>query len=600
MDLDVNYQMNNNDTENIGEQSGNMYTYNDNTMVPHESNAIRRSAVTKNPNMNIEINNNSQPYAPNSYLDQFEAKPSNIIEESKNQNIPGYYGNKSSEERLPNNQRQIRMYPNEQYDKYGSSTSTNRRNPPQKKFYTGIYILIWCYHILMIILIGCFYKFDFDPSTLDTKDYLYGFYKDIHLIFFVGFGMLYTFLKVHRWSSIAIVLFIGIISIEFAFFCYFLWFNIFYYSKWEKIKINFNNLACINFISTPVIITLGALIGKLSISQYFLTAIIETFFASLNYFLCYKEIKTIDTGGSLSVHTFGATFGIMMSIVLFCKEHEFIKISNSPYLKNNYYSNIFSFIGSMYIWLFFPSFNVATLPFNTDDNYHMVYEILRYRGIINTYLSMIGSVMSAFIVTPMIYKGQLKFEHIINASFSGGIIIAGSCAICSTPWGALLIGCIGGVVCILGLWYLQEKLKRCYLEDTLGILHIFGIPGFLGGLLTSIFIGNFSIKRDWGDQFEIKNLFPEITRTIPEQAGIQIASIFVTIAIAGASGIVTGFTINSMVCDKNESYFVDSELFTDEETFPLPSWIHNRPNDINLSSSENKLNVQEREVNIEQ
>ena len=51
---------------------------------------------------------------------------------------------------------------------------------------------------------------------------------------------------------------------------------------------------------------------------------------------------------------------------------------------------------------------------------------------------------------------------------------------------------------------------------------------------------------------------------------------------------------------KNEIYFVDSELFTEDENIPLPEWRYPRYIDINLSSSGNKLDDQEREVNIEQ
>ena len=41
------------------------------------------------------------------------------------------------------------------------------------------------------------------------------------------------------------------------------------------------------------------------------------------------------------------------------------------------------------------------------------------------------------------------------------------------------------------------------------------------------------------------------------QGGLQIAGLFVSATIAAISGIVTGFIVNSMICEKNEIYFVD-------------------------------------------
>ena len=45
---------------------------------------------------------------------------------------------------------------------------------------------------------------------------------------YIGFGLLYAALKDHQWSSIGIVLFIGIISFEMSFFWNYLWYNAFY------------------------------------------------------------------------------------------------------------------------------------------------------------------------------------------------------------------------------------------------------------------------------------------------------------------------------------------------------------------------------------
>ena len=586
----------NNNSQDLNNQSENMYSYHEETPKnpQNESNAIRRSlGEGTNPNLNnVPIN------APTRYIDQFQKtnQITNMIDEGKNRNFqefPNYIDNKSSEQRIPISQNKNTV----PFTKYSPSQQQNQipvylpKPRESKKFYLIIFIIMSFFHILMIVLIACLYKFnDYD------EDYLYPFFKDVHLMIFIGFGMLYALLKNHQWSSVAIILFFETISIEFSFFCYYLWYNTLGIGKWKNIEINFNVLTCIDFNSATVLISLGALIGKLSLIQYFWLSILETFFASLNYFLCYQKIEALDNGGSVYLFTFGSIFGIIISIILFCRENEYSKITSNPHLNSDYHSNIFSFLGSLFLWLYFPSFNIANIHSFQRSN---ATEILRYRGIINTYLSMIGSVISTFIVSPLIYNGKIKIEHLLNASYVGGIIIGGCCTICSYGWAAILIGSIGGGITTVCLWKLKKLLKNCKLEDTLGILHIFGIPGILGGFLTAIFIGTFKIKSIWGDN-ALSNIFGKDDVTPSSQAGLQIAAIFVTMAMAGISGIVSGFIVNSMVCEKNEIYFVDSELFIEDENIPLPEWKYPRHFDINLSSSGNKLDEQEREVNIEQ
>ena len=369
--------------------------------------------------------------------------------------------------------------------------------------------------------------------------------------------------------------------------------NTFINDIWDKISLKFDNLTKIDYISATVLISLGVLIGKLSISQYFLIVICETFIAAFNFCLCYEELHALDNGGSLYIHTFGAIFGIVVSIVNFCPSQEFSKISSSPHLSSDYYSNIFSFIGSLFLWLYFPSFNTAYI-----QGKYSIKDILKYRGIMNTYLSMIGSAIAAFVVSPLVSNGKLKIDHLLHSSYVGGIIIGGCCTFCPEAWGAILIGFIGGCLSVLGLWKIKKYFKEKKLEDTFGILFTFGIPGILGGFLNSIFIGNF--KNSQGDEYDNVNIYFNIERKLPEQAGIQIAAIFITLAFAVIGGITIGFFIKMMKCDKNDIYFVDSEYYYEDENIPLPEWKYPRINNNNLSSSGNKLDINEREVVVQQ
>ena len=616
-------EQNQEENNNIGgeaDQTGNMYCYNEkdsNSMneSPKKSNAIRNGGGDNpfivNQINNVKNNNDDQNIEQN-------AIRRSLGDKNPNSDFPNYQ-EKSSEQRIPNLHES-----NSPFKMKHESFPFNQSHfsPPkfreEKKFYLITYILIGILQIIMIVIIGTTYKWGFwdnnEANEILTKEfsYYYHFFKDVHLMIFIGFGLLYTALKDHQWSSIGIVLFIGTISFEMSFLWNYLWYNAFYNSNnnisdglgenieekrnWTRLPLNFNQLITIDYISACFLISLGAFIGKLSMGQMLLISIFEPFFASLNYYLCYVSVGAIDNGGSLYIHFFGAIFGITLSIICFCNNHENSKISNSSHLNSDYYSNIISFIGSLFLWLYFPSFNVANIQCKENIENNTSIEIMRYRGIINTYLSMIGSVIGTFVVSPIIYKGKINIQHLINGSYVGGIIIGGCCTICSSAWGAILIGFIGGCLSVLGLWFLKKFFKEKKLDDTFGILYTFGIPGFLGGILNSIFMGNFTNK-SWYGGANINSLF-NLKRSPSRQGGIQIGAIFITFGFALVSGITLGFIVKLMKCDKNEIYFVDSEIFVENELIPFPEWKYPR-NFENLNSSGNRIEPQEREVNVD-
>ena len=67
----------------------------------------------------------------------------------------------------------------------------------------------------------------------------------------------------------------------------------------------------------------------------------------------------------------------------------------------------------LFLFIFFPSFNSAIC-----DNLPNM-----YRARINTYLSLIGSVIGSVVTSGMINEGRLVLEQILYGTISGGIII---------------------------------------------------------------------------------------------------------------------------------------------------------------------------------
>ena len=105
------------------------------------------------------------------------------------------------------------------------------------------------------------------------------------------------------------------------------------------------------------------------------------------------NFKAVDIGGSMFVHTFGAYFGLAVARVLYKPEHS--KNSNDS---SNYNSDLFSMIGTLFLWVYWPSFNSALAEGDS-----------RHRAVINTYLALVASCIMAFVISSFVHpRGKLE------------------------------------------------------------------------------------------------------------------------------------------------------------------------------------------------
>lgn len=131
-------------------------------------------------------------------------------------------------------------------------------------------------------------------------------------------------------------------------------------------------------------------------------------------------------------------------------------------MKSNKFSDLFSILGTLYLWMFWPSFNGA---------YSLSAE-QRHRTINNTFLSLCGCCISTFIVSrivrrkfglPVINSTTFIFviiQDIQNATLAGGVAIGASADLFQSPFNAVIIGCTAGTVSTLGFNYLQPYLEK--------------------------------------------------------------------------------------------------------------------------------------------
>lgn len=143
--------------------------------------------------------------------------------------------------------------------------------------------------------------------------------------------------------------------------------------------------------------------------------------------------KATDAGGSMFVHSFGAYYGLAA-----CYFFQPNRARVSKNMKSSYQSEMIAVIGSIFLWMFWPSFNGA-----------LAAGVTQHRIMVNTVLAIAGSCMGAVSAARVMF-GKLEMEIVLNATLAGGVAIGSAADMCWSPWQAMLIGCIGGLLSAVG------------------------------------------------------------------------------------------------------------------------------------------------------
>merc|ERR1719267_541384 len=222
------------------------------------------------------------------------------------------------------------------------------------------------------------------------------------------------------------------------------------YHEWKTLQLGIVDLIKGDFAAGAVLISFGAVLGKTSPLQMLLVVFFELIFYAVNESIGAGILSAVDMGGSIFVHTFGAYFGLAMSWVITRSKIDKATKEETTHPKNgsDKTSDTFAMIGTIFLWMFWPSFNGA-----------LATETQQHRVIINTVLALTASCMITFAMSA-IMRHDKKFDmvDIQNATLAGGVAVGSASDLVIGPWGAILLGCIGGVVSVLGYTRLQPWL----------------------------------------------------------------------------------------------------------------------------------------------
>lgn len=338
---------------------------------------------------------------------------------------------------------------------------------------------------------------------------------------FVGFGFLLTSFHRFRLSSLTNCFWVAALAVQYYFLFTPFWEGVIEGHFPKEIIINNTKLILGEVSAGAILIAACAIIGKTNSLQFLIITLFGTFLYTLNETLVVLKLKARDVGGAMIIHTFGAFYGIGITLM-----YKYKDAMGSKNLYETQDSLSSAMIGTLFLWCFWPSFNAALSV--TPEEIQI--------ATLNTYFSIIASCVMAFTTSKLLGKGKFKMGQILNATLAGGVVM-GSCAdFLYDGWVAYLCGGLIGVVSCLLFEYSPALLDKFGIHDVAGVFNLHGVPGIIAGLLSAIFRAKY----------------------VDNKGGIQVAGTGISVGIGLFGGIIVGaLTKNLHHYEHNNQYFND-------------------------------------------
>jgi ammonium transporter Rh len=281
------------------------------------------------------------------------------------------------------------------------------------------------------------------------------------------------------------------------------------------------------FAAATLLISYGAVIGRASPLQLVVMALCQSLAYAFNkVVLVLGLVGAEDVGGSMTIHMFGAYFGLAVSYVLGRP-----KPSTSTNADPSAVSDLTALIGTTLLWVYWPSFVGATET-GIPENENVC--------VMHTVLALLGSTGAAFYASHRLCHHKFDPVHIANSTLAGGVAVGSSARLNMTPAGALGLGIVAGILSVYGYVYSTPYLERAFnVYDTCGVGNLHGLPSLLGGLSSVIFVaisgGSSDVNAD--EFLKYGTGFGQCTR--------QVAGVFCTLLVSVGSGYATGKAMTS-------------------------------------------------------
>jgi len=392
---------------------------------------------------------------------------------------------------------------------------------------------ILCLAAMISVTCGTVIAAETQGTTLTALADVQKYERAIHIMamLLVGFGFLMVFVKKYGRSALTATYLLVSVAIP----LYFLKESFHGAGGSEGI---IDKMILAEFAAASLLICAGAVLGRLKMGQYMLLGILFIPFYALNEWIVLNRGlglitgKVVDTGGSIVIHAFGAIFGLCVAASMTTmKEYE------TP-IECDDTSDRYSLLGSMVLWVFWPSFCAA-----------LVAPVDVPRTAVNVILALCGSTIATYFASVKL-RGKISAADIANAALAGGVAIGSTCDL-AVPGVAFGIGILAGIVSTFGFAVIQSQLTDVIKKvDTCGVLYLHGLPGLLGGLTALFVVSGINIVA-------------------------QLTGMLVTFVLAAVGGLVSGKVIavmgNRLVPYTDAEEFEGEVNELDEDTFCIPA-----------------------------
>jgi len=312
-----------------------------------------------------------------------------------------------------------------------------------------------------------------DTTTVSAMEQVQKYERAIHVMamLLVGFGFLMVFVKNYGRSALTATYLLTALAVP----LYFLLNGVGAFGQAEE-KIA-ERLLLAEFSAASLLICAGAVLGRLKMWQYLLLAALFVPSYMANEWVVLKgglgllsPGLFLDTGGSIIIHAFGAFFGFGVLLTMTTRQ-EF----DTP-IESDASSDRFSLLGSMVLWVFWPSFCSAMVT--PQEVPHTAANVI---------LALCGSTLATYIATVGLRR-KISPADIANATLAGGVAIGSICARPDFFVGAFLVGGAAGLLSTFGFAFIQGRLQNAIRKvDTCGVMYLHGLPGLLGGFVAARF-----------------------------------------------------------------------------------------------------------------
>ncbi|NXJ88808.1 RHL protein, partial [Corythaixoides concolor] len=317
----------------------------------------------------------------------------------------------------------------------------------------------WLIVFLEAAFIILFYIFPLDGCARSISSY--SDFQDVSHMAIFGFSFFLTFLKRYGFSSIGFNLLIIVLGVQYSVLVEDLLFFLFP----VKSEVCPRRMIKAIMSMTAVVISSGAVLGKTNPVQLILMTVVEIIVFHISRWINNRVLKIPDNISMMLVHLFGTYFGLTFSSRFPEPSPRSEKNASTPK------SDLLSILGTLFLWVFWPSFN-SVLAENQST------------AIYSTYFALAASAVTAFVLSVLTTKdGKFRMTHIHSAVLAGGVTVGFAAHRIEHPWIAMILGLLASVITVLGSHCLQTCLNPALkLHDTSGIHFTFGLPGVLGGL----------------------------------------------------------------------------------------------------------------------